>query len=231
MSCSVFEPIMRVIKIRIYRPTHRFRCLFLDLYPIGGTNVPAPWKSVNYHPWAADRWSRLFIRKILSGKGIGSFPFQKVTLTLFISPNLITNVIDISDVTMRAMASQITSLTTVYSIVYSGTYQRKHQSSASLTFVRGIRRWPVNSLHKGPVTRKMMKIGWRHHVTLIWCHFDGTSSFQMANTCQRISKFLLMEELNAEYVTHGQTRGKLLRFVFEIHVEHVFSYPSFYMVS
>ena len=33
--------------------------------------------------------------------------------------------------------------------------QRKHQRSASLTFVRGIHRWPVNSPHKLPVTRKM----------------------------------------------------------------------------
>ena len=32
---------------------------------------------------------------------------------------------------------------------------RKHQSSASLAFVRGIHRWPVNSPHKGPVTRKI----------------------------------------------------------------------------
>ena len=36
-----------------------------------------------------------------------------------------------------------------------GGDQRKHQSSASLAFVRGIHRWPVNSPHKGPVTRKM----------------------------------------------------------------------------
>ena len=36
-----------------------------------------------------------------------------------------------------------------------GADQRKHQSSASLAFVRGIHRWPVNSQHKGPVTRKM----------------------------------------------------------------------------
>ena len=32
---------------------------------------------------------------------------------------------------------------------------KKNQSSASLAFVRGIHRWPVNSLHKGPVMRKM----------------------------------------------------------------------------
>ena len=56
---------------------------------------------------------------------------------------------------MGAMASLITSLTIVYSTVYSGTDHRKHQSSASLAFVRGIHRWPVNSSHKGPVTRKM----------------------------------------------------------------------------
>ena len=44
------------------------------------------------------------------------------------------------DIIMSAMASQITSLTIVYSAVYSGVDQRKHQSSASLAFVRGIHR-------------------------------------------------------------------------------------------
>ena len=55
-----------------------------------------------------------------------------------------------------AMASQITSLTIVYSTIYSGAYQRKHQSSAPLAFVRGPHRWPVNSPHKWPVTREML---------------------------------------------------------------------------
>ena len=58
-------------------------------------------------------------------------------------------------VMMSAMASQITSLAIVYSIVYSGVDQRKQRTSAPLDFVRGIHRWPVNSPHKGPVTRKM----------------------------------------------------------------------------
>ena len=40
------------------------------------------------------------------------------------------------------------------STVYSGADERKHESSASLAFVRGIHRWSVNSPHKGPVTRK-----------------------------------------------------------------------------
>ena len=60
-----------------------------------------------------------------------------------------------SDVIMSAMASQITGVPIAYSTVWSGTDQRKHQSTASLAFVRGIHLWPVNSPHKGPVTRKM----------------------------------------------------------------------------
>ena len=57
------------------------------------------------------------------------------------------------DVIMGTIASQITSFTIVYSTVYSGADQRKHQSSASLAFVRGIHRRPVNI--QMPVTRKM----------------------------------------------------------------------------
>ena len=56
---------------------------------------------------------------------------------------------------MCTIASQITSLGVVYSSVYSDADQRKHQSPASLAFVRGIHRGPVNSPHKWPVTRKM----------------------------------------------------------------------------
>ena len=56
-----------------------------------------------------------------------------------------------SDVIMGAMAFQIICV----SIIYSKKDKRKHQSSASLAFVRGIHRWPGNSPHKGPVTRKM----------------------------------------------------------------------------
>ena len=52
---------------------------------------------------------------------------------------------------MSAMVPQITSLT----IVYSRCRSRKHQSSVLLDCVRGIHRWPMNSPHKGPETRKM----------------------------------------------------------------------------
>ena len=50
---------------------------------------------------------------------------------------------------------KITGVSIVYSTFCSGADQRKHQSSASLAFVRGIHQWLVNSPHKGPVTRKM----------------------------------------------------------------------------
>ena len=59
---------------------------------------------------------------------------------------------------MIAMMFQITSISIVYSTICSGPDQRKHQSSASLTFMRGIHLWPVNSLHRRPVTRKMFEI-------------------------------------------------------------------------
>ena len=61
-----------------------------------------------------------------------------------------------SDIIMRTMGSQFSSVSIVYSTVYPGVDQRKHQSSASLAFVRGIHRWPLHSHQKGPVTRKML---------------------------------------------------------------------------
>ena len=58
-----------------------------------------------------------------------------------------------SDVIMSTMASQIIGVW-IWT-VYSGADQRNHQSSAWLAFVREIHRWPVDSPHKGPVTRKV----------------------------------------------------------------------------
>ena len=83
-------------------------------------------------------------------------------------------IIHYDDVRMVVIASQITSLKIVYSIVYSDADQRKHQSSASLAFVRGIHRGPVNSPHKWPVTRKLfpfddviMWLYWVNHYSLL----------------------------------------------------------------
>ena len=89
-----------------------------------------------------------------------------------------------SDIIMSAMASEITRPAIVCLGAYSGADWRKRQSFASLAIARGIHRWPVNSPHKGPVTRKMFPfddvIMWNQaHVTgarqtcrlLSWNHF------------------------------------------------------------
>ena len=76
-------------------------------------------------------------------------------LFMILFPLWVYNSLRYNDVITGAMASQITSVTVVYSIVYSDADQRKHQSSALLAFARGIHRGPVNSPHKRPVTRKM----------------------------------------------------------------------------
>ena len=82
------------------------------------------------------------------------------------------------DVIMSEIASQITSFTIVCSTVCSVADQRKHQSYASLAFVRGIHRRQMNSPHKGPVTRKMFPfddvIMWIFNIiktpTAYWTH-------------------------------------------------------------
>ena len=63
-----------------------------------------------------------------------------------------------NDVKKSAMASQITGISIVSSIVGSVADQRTHQSSASLAFVQGIHRWPVNPPQKRPVTRKVFHL-------------------------------------------------------------------------
>ena len=59
------------------------------------------------------------------------------------------------EIIMSAIASQITAISIVCSIVFLGADQREYQSSASLAFVGGIHQWTVNSPHKRPVTRIM----------------------------------------------------------------------------
>ena len=91
-----------------------------------------------------------------------------------------------NDIIMSAMASQITSVSIACSAICSGADQRKRQSSASLAFVRGIHRWPVDPPRKGPVTRKLflfddviMNGKWmdlRPRSFIIW---DNTSSINL----------------------------------------------------
>ena len=72
-----------------------------------------------------------------------------------------------SDVIMGAMAPQITSITIVCSSAYSAAHQRKHQSSASLAFLRGNHRRSVNSPKKRASNAENVSIWWRHHGRLL----------------------------------------------------------------
>ena len=78
-----------------------------------------------------------------------------------------------------------------YSTVYSGADQRTHQSSTSLAFVWGIHRWPVNSLHKWPVTRKMfpfddvimmIKVSCHGHANIMMYYQHVESKFMVCLT-------------------------------------------------
>ena len=64
---------------------------------------------------------------------------------------------------MTKMASQITSLTVVYSTVYSDTDQRKHQSSASLAFV-----WRIHRDRWIPRTKSQLRGKCFHLMTSSW---------------------------------------------------------------
>ena len=80
---------------------------------------------------------------------------------------------------MSTMASQITGISIVCSTVGSGADQRKYQNSASLAFVRGIHRSPVNFPYKRPVTRKMFPFDDDIMVSAVgnnhrWQKYEGT---------------------------------------------------------
>ena len=67
-------------------------------------------------------------------------------------PDILANLkmIHYSDVIIRAMASRLLTQPFVQAQINENIL-----STISLAFVRGIHRWPVNSPHKGPITRKM----------------------------------------------------------------------------
>ena len=110
------------------------------------------------------------------------------------------------DFIMGTIASQITSLTIIYSTVYSGADQRKHQSSASLAFVRGIYRGPVNSPHKGPVTRKMFPFD-DVIMVVYWCAILIAHQIVMAKhggSCVHFSGISTCGRTSRETVSHPQ---------------------------
>ena len=122
---------------------------------------------------------------------------------------------------MSVVASQITSVSIVYLNVCSGAEQRKRQSSASLAFVRGIHWWPVNSPHKGPVTRNMfhlMTSSWYAKFPPLWfmqfskngsgAHF--TNNFSITIQMWWKFHFALIQILikwSLQYLAHGTTAG------------------------
>ena len=125
-------------------------------------------------------------------------------MSKFCSDMMATNGITVhyADVIMIEMASQITSLAIVYSIVYSGADQRKHRSPASLAFVWGIHRGPVNSPHKWPVTRKMFP-------------FEDVimeTKFQWNSNCEKT----LMKWLPGQYI-EAETKSPICRRHVQIH--------------
>ena len=113
-----------IIPCRLYFSNHIYICILYHLSILSGRRV----QSIT--PWLLMPWRR---------KESWYWPSFS---TYYI------------DVIMNAMASQITGVSIVYSTICSGAVERRHQSSASLAFVRGIHRWPVNYPLKGPVTRK-----------------------------------------------------------------------------
>ena len=109
-----------------------------------------------YEFWFKFHWSSFIrVQLVISStcsKMAWCRPLSETMMAWFTDENMRNSVLMLySDVIMSRISSQITSLTIVYSNVYSGADQRKHQSSASLAFKRGIRRWPVNSPHKWAV--------------------------------------------------------------------------------
>ena len=111
-----------------------------------------------YRVWIPNVFSNQLVKMVASVSAIGTI------LPCVVKPHhalshwwlpLYTFIDHYNNAIMDVMAYQITSRMIVYWTVYSGADQRKHQSSASLVFVRGNHRWPVNSPHKWPVMRKM----------------------------------------------------------------------------
>ena len=87
-----------------------------------------------------------------------SHPRNYTKTQLRSSPSVVKHLTHYNDVIMSMTTSQITCVSIVYSTVCSSADHRKHQSPASLAFVQGIHRWPVNSPHKWPVARKMFPL-------------------------------------------------------------------------
>ena len=123
------------------------------------------------------------------------------------------------DVKMGAMTSHITSLTIVYATVYSDADQRKHQSPASLAFVLGIHRGPVNSPHKWPVTPKMFPF---HDVIMKIC--KGTRVF-FHSTLKKVDSIILL------ICWVKQWSDRMVCTSVSKHLQNLWNWPNVYSVT
>ena len=143
---------------RLYKQTRRrwFDTPSRSLCPFSPNNnkkrtkgLPYPNKALQ-HRHVIRNYSLYFFQTLfkISWKYVHTFSVILLPEKLFISNHY-------NDVMMGAMAFQITSLTIVYSTVYSRQKSKKTSKLHVTALVRGIPRWPVNSPHKWPVMRKM----------------------------------------------------------------------------
>ena len=148
-------------------------------------------------------------------------------LTQIYAPPSILLPLHYNDVIMGAIASQITSLTIVYSTVYSSTDHRK-QSSKSLAFVGGIYRWPVNSPHKWPVTWKIfpfddviMSCCWRdtRQIPLMspWTIYKNNSIWTLFNPPCQETELIWLGLQRVSPIRHKHQTAKL---------KHIFTLQS-----
>ena len=125
-----------------------------------------------------------------------------------------------SDVIMGAMASQITNLAIVYSTVYSGADQRKHQSFRVTGLCVG------NSPVTGEFPAQMasnaenVSIWWRHHIMLT--HTPPLMICHVMQGCERgwVHGLVVIMVIEISTSTHIEVRTKwlpLCRQIFKIH--------------
>ena len=87
------------------------------------------------------------------------------------------------------MASQITGVSIVYATVCAAAGQRKHQSSASLAFLRGIHRWRSEFPAQRASNAQNVSIWWLHHnsiSTVIMSYFYFAFVYTLLYCCRSI---------------------------------------------
>ena len=120
-----------------------------------------------------------------------------------------------SDVIKSTMTSQITSVSIICSTGCTGADQRKHQSSASLAFVRGIHLSQADSPHKGPVTRKMFPCDDFIMICSFDIHYADVIMTKMASQITSLTVVYSTVYSDADQIKHQSSAS--LAFVWGIH--------------